>query len=73
MTTFTVQFESRDEYLVGDIMDRNYDVITFISKNTFILRGPRVANFADIIQNAARFINTIFKDSKKLKVLEIMY
>ena len=27
-------------------MDRNYDVITIIS-NTFILRRPRVADFAD--------------------------
>ena len=34
---------------VGDVMDKNYDVITFISK-FFILRRPRAAIFADIIK-----------------------
>ena len=28
----TIQFESRDTILVDDVMDRSYDVITFISK-----------------------------------------
>ena len=28
----TIQFESRDKILVDDVMDRSYDVITFISK-----------------------------------------
>ena len=41
-------------------------------QNTFILRRPRVANFADI-EIATMFIETTFKDSKKLKDLEIMY
>ena len=35
MTTSTIQFESRDENFVGDVMDRNYDVITFISKSLY--------------------------------------
>ena len=47
-------------------MDRNYDVITFF-QNTFILRRPRVAIFADIIKIATMFIKTIFKNSKKVK------
>ena len=37
-----------------DIMDRNYDVITFILKH-FVLRRPRVATI---------FIKTTFQDSK---------
>ena len=47
-------------------MDRNYDVITFISVYLF-LRRSRVANFADIIKIASLFIKTTFKDSKKVK------
>ena len=49
-------------------MDRNYDVITFVSK-TFILRRPRVANFADIIKITTMFIETIFEESKKVKII----
>ena len=41
-------------------------------QNTFMLRKPRVAIFADIIKIVAMFIKTIFKDSKKLKELEVM-
>ena len=41
-------------------------------QNTFILRRPRVAIFADIIKIVTMFIKTIFEDSKKLKELEIM-
>ena len=47
-------------------MDKNYDVITFISKK-IISRRPRIANFADVIKTATIFIKAIFKDSKKLK------
>ena len=52
-------------------MDRNYYVITFF-ENTFILRRPRVVNFADIIKIATIIIKTTFKDSKKVKELETM-
>ena len=38
-----------------------------LSRNTFILRRPRLANFADIINIATKFIKTSFKDSKKVK------
>ena len=41
-------------------------------QNMFILRRPRVANFADIIKIATMFIKTTFKDPEKLKELEIM-
>ena len=36
------------------------------------LRGLRVANFGDIIEIAIVFIKKTFKDSKKLKELEMM-
>ena len=41
-------------------MDRNYDV------NAFILKGPQVANFANIIKIVTMFIKTISKDSGKV-------
>ena len=53
-------------------MDRNIDVLAFY-QNTFTLKGPRVANFTDIIKVATIFIKTVFKDSTKSKELEIMY
>ena len=34
-------------------------------QNTFILRIPRVANFADIIKNSAILTKNIFEDSKE--------
>ena len=42
-------------------MDINYDVITVI------LRRPIVAIFTDIIKIVTRFIETIFKGSKKVR------
>ena len=44
-------------------MNRNFDVINFISKYLH-LRRPRVANFADIIKIATK--------KKKLKEFEII-
>ena len=52
-------------------MDKNYELITFI-QNIFILRRSRVNIFDDIIKTVTIFIKTNFKDSKKLKELEIM-
>ena len=46
-------------------MGRNYDVITFIFENAFILR--RLANFAGIMKIATMSIKTTLKDSKKVK------
>ena len=47
-------------------MDRNYDVVTIISKN-LMLRRPGVVIFADIIKIITMFIKTITKDSRKVK------
>ena len=52
--------------LFGDVMDRNYDVITFFQK-AFILRRSRVAIFADIIKIVTMFIKKILKDSRKVR------
>ena len=42
-------------------------------QNTFILRRPRLAIFAEIIKIITMFIKKCFKTQKKLKELEIMY
>ena len=47
-------------------MDRNYEVITFISKYPF-LRRPGVAIFGGIIKIVTMFIKTIIEDSRKAK------
>ena len=51
---------------VGDVIDRDHDVITFI-QNTIVLRRPGVVIFADIIKIITSFIKHIFKDSRKAK------
>ena len=48
-------------------MDRNYNVIIFISKS----RKPRVTILADTIKTVTMFIKIIFKDSKKVKRIRI--
>ena len=53
-------------HLFGDVIGRNYNVITFILK-TFIIRRPRVVNFADIIKITTMFIKATFRDPKKVK------
>ena len=50
------------------IIDRNYDVITFVS-NAFILRRLTIANFDDIIKIPIMFIKKYLKTQKKLKEL----
>ena len=47
-------------------MNRNHDVITFISQYLDI-RKPRVSIFVPIIKIITIFIKTIFKDSKTVK------
>ena len=42
-------------------MDRNYHI------TTFILRRPKVTNFAVIIKIAIKFIKKTFRDSKKVE------
>ena len=46
---------------------------SLLFQNIFILTRPRVFIFADVIKTETIFSKTIFKDSKKLKELEIMY
>ena len=52
-----------------DVIDRGYDVISFISKyqNTIILRRARVAIFADIFKIVTTFIKKIFEGLKNVK------
>ena len=50
----------------GDVMDRNYVVINFISK-FFFKKRPREVNLADIIKIVTMIIKTTLKDSQKLK------
>ena len=38
MTTSIISFESRDNFF-GDVMDRNYDVITFFSKYPYFKKA----------------------------------
>ena len=47
-------------------MDKNYDVMTIISKYPF-LRRPGLVAFADIMKIVTMFIKTITKDSKKVE------
>ena len=55
-------------------MDKNYDVIIFISKYYYFEeRRPGVAIFADIIKIITWPIKQIFKDSRKAKRIRIMY
>ena len=48
-------------------MDRNYDVINFVSKYL------KVVNFANIIKFATMIIKATLKDSKRVKRIKIMY
>ena len=49
-----------------NVIVKNYDVISLFL-NIFILRKPKVANFAEIIKIVNMFFEKIFKDSKKVK------
>ena len=54
-------------------MVKNNDSIIVISKYRYLRMRAGVANFAGIIKIVIVFIKTTFKDSKKLKELEIVY
>ena len=47
-------------------MDRNYDVITFFTKNLYFKKAG-VTIFAGIIKIVTMFIKTILKDSRKVR------
>ena len=66
MNVSVIEIESRDKNFVGDAMDINYDVITFISKYYFCLV---VVSFADIIKIAIMLIKKTFKESIKFKTI----
>ena len=51
----------------GDVVDRIYDVITFISKYLYYNK-TWVAIFVDIIKILTIFIIAIYKDSRKVKI-----
>ena len=57
-------------YFIGDVIDRNYDIITLISKCLF---SKGQSQFCWHIKNATKFVKTTYEDSKKLKELEIKY
>ena len=57
---------------VGNVKDKDMTSYSLF-QNTFVLNRPKVVNFADIIKIAIRVIKAVFKDTKKLKELEIMY
>ena len=66
-TTFGIQFElQKKKKNVGDVLDRDYDVITFISKY-LNFKKTYSSQFCCIIKFISMFIKTIFKSSKKLK------
>ena len=66
ITKSTIWFESNEKNILGDVMDRNYDAINLF-QNTYILRMPRVAIFADTMKFVIMFIKIISKDSKRVK------
>ena len=49
-------------------MDKNFDVITIISKYPYF-KNPGVVIFADFIKIATTFIKTITKSSRKVKII----
>ena len=49
-------------------MYRNYNVITFISKNLYFKKAwSRLAIIAEVIKIVTIFIKAIFKNSRKIK------
>ena len=50
---------------VGEVMDRNYDVIIFFL-NILISSRPGVANFADIIKFSVILIKTSYDHGKNV-------
>ena len=63
VTTSTIQFESRDKiWLVMPLTE--IMTLYFLFQDTFILRKPIVAIFADIIKIAIIFVKEILNDSK---------
>ena len=68
----TILSELRDEILLVTSWLK-YMTPKPLFQNTFILKRPRVDNLTDIIKIAPIFIKTTFRDSNKVKKLEIIY
>ena len=66
MASSRMYFESPDKIMLVTTW-------TEIFQSTFISRRRRVANFVDIIKIGTMFIKATFKDSKRLKEVEILY
>ena len=68
MNTSTIQFESHDK-IFQNAVDTNYDVVTFISKYIYFKKDQ---SFVEIIKIIIT-VKAVFKDSKKVKKLEVMH
>ena len=68
MNTSTIQFESHDK-IFQNAVDTNYDVVTFISKYIYFKKAQ---SFVEIIKTIIT-VKAVFKDSKKVKKLEVMH
>ena len=55
------------QIFVGDVIDRIYYIITVILKYLYFKKGW-LAIFADMIKILTRFIITIYKDLRKIKI-----
>lgn len=55
-----IYFELRGKFFVGDVIDRNYDVISFISK--YLLSRSKVATPAYIIKIVTMYTKITFKE-----------
>ena len=67
MTTSTIKFDSCDKMLLVTSCTEIKRHNPFF-KNTFILRTPRVANFAGNLKIATMFIKKIFETIEKLEI-----
>ena len=68
MNTSTIQFESHDK-IFQNAVNTNYDVVTFISKYIYFKKAQ---SFVEIIKTIIT-VKAVFKDSKKVKKLEVMH
>ena len=55
---------SHDKNFIGNVLDKDYDVITFFSKLTGFKKAES-NQFTEIIKIAIAFTETTLKDSKK--------
>ena len=68
MTLSTIKLNSRDKILMVTSR-RKMMMSQHMFQNTFILRGPRIVNFAHIIKIGIMSFNTTFGGSIKVKIM----